>query len=155
MTDREFVEEFNTYYPFERYIFNNPKPLGNLFDDAIVTELFVPSTEIKPNFSEDGYFYGYNSIDNDEVYIKLKTSVGEMRIGYYDFAEHIREDIRWNVFNDFGGCEWEGLYVEHDDDTDLKAALMKQKELIEQKYGECKIKDNFEITDTLNLLNEE
>lgn len=155
MTSEEFVMEFNTYYPFERYIFNEPRSLGNVFDDAVVSEVFVPSTEIKPQFDRNGKFFGYNGIANDEVYIKLKTSVGEMRIGYYDFAEHIREDIRWNVFNDFGGCEWEGLYVEHDDNTDLKIALMKQKSMIEKKYGECKIKSNFQITDTINLLTEE
>ena len=152
MTDKEFVEEFNTYYPFERYIFNNPKPLGNLFDDAVVIELFVPSTEIKAVFGEEGHFYGYTGINNDEVYIKLKTAASEIRIGYYDFAEHIREDIKWNIIQDFGSCEWEGLYTEHEDDSDLKTALLKQKEIIEYKYGECKIKDNFQITDTINLL---
>lgn len=155
MTDKEFAEKFNTYYPFERYIFNNPKPLRNLFDDAVVTELFVPSTDIKPEFSEECYFIGFTTIIDDDVYIKLKTSVGEMRIGYYDFAEHIREDIRYNIIQDFGSCEWEGLYVEHDDNSDLKVALMKQKSMIEEKYGECKIKSNFQITDTINLLMEE
>ena len=45
MIDEEFVHEFNTYYPFERYIFNNPKPLGNLFDDAVVPFDFRP---VKP-----------------------------------------------------------------------------------------------------------
>ena len=158
MTSEEFVMEFNTYYPFERYIFNEPKSLGNLFDDAVVSELFIPSTEIKPQVDKYGNFLGYNNINNDEVYVKLKTSIGEMRIGYYDFAEHIREDIRWNVFNDFGGYEWECLYIEHDEDednTELKVALMKQKSLIEHKYGECKIKRNFQIEDTINLLSEE
>lgn len=46
--DKEFLSVFNEHYPFERYIVKEPKPIGNLFDDAFLTEIFVPETEIKP-----------------------------------------------------------------------------------------------------------
>lgn len=48
---------------------------------------------------------------------------------------------------DFGEYEWEGLYVEHEDEEtgenndSLKTALLEQKRLIEEKYGECVIKN--------------
>ena len=41
-----------------------------------------------------------------------------------------------------GGYEWEGLYVDHESDNeDLKIALLEQKRLIEEKYGEYTVKD--------------
>jgi len=40
--DREFLSVFNEYYPFERYIVKDPKSITYLFDDAILTEIFVP-----------------------------------------------------------------------------------------------------------------
>ena len=48
MNDKEFINTFNEYYPFERYIVKEPKKINYLFDDVLLTELFVPSTEIKP-----------------------------------------------------------------------------------------------------------
>ena len=46
--DEQFLNVFNSYYPFERYIIKDPKPIGNLFEDALLTEIFIPLTEIKP-----------------------------------------------------------------------------------------------------------
>jgi hypothetical protein len=46
MNDKEFIDVFNEYYPFERYILKNPKSIENLFDDLLLTEIFVPKTEI-------------------------------------------------------------------------------------------------------------
>ena len=48
MTDKEFIDTYNEYYPFERYIVKNPEKINYLFDDALLCELFIPSTEIKP-----------------------------------------------------------------------------------------------------------
>jgi hypothetical protein len=45
--------------------------------------------------------------------------------------------------------------VEPDEDDDLdelKEALQIQKGLIEEKYGVCNIKDNFDIEDTIKIL---
>ena len=152
--DTDFINSFNEYYPFERYIVKNPKKINYLFDDALLCELFIPSTEIKP-IMHDGEFVGFTQINDDDVYIKIKTSAGEIRMAYYDFNDHIREEIRNIIISDFGGYEWECLYVEPDEDDDLdelKEALQIQKGLIEEKYGICNIKDNFSIEDTSEIL---
>ena len=159
MADKEFIGTYNEYYPFERYILKNPKKINYLFDDALLCELFIPSTEIKP-IMHDGDFVGFTRINDDDIYIKLKTSAGEIRMAYYDFNDHIREEIRNIIISDFGSYEWECLYVEHgedeDDDLDeLKEALQIQKKLIEEKYGTCNVKDNFIIEDTIILIKED
>lgn len=158
--DTNFIDTFNEYYPFERYIVKNPKKINYLFDDALLCELFIPSTEIKPVMHE-GCFVGFTHINDDEIYIKLKCKDEcndnwvEFRMAYYDFNDHIREEIRNTIISDFGGYEWECLYVEPDEDDDLnelKEALQIQKKLIEGKYGVCNIKDNFSIEDTIKIL---
>ena len=137
----EFVNVFNEYYPFERYIVKTPKSFVYLFDDALLTELFIPSTEIKP-IVLDGQFIGHTKVPKKEIYVKVKGPSGEMRFALFDFADVVIEDIMWIVISDFGGYEWESLYVDHEnDDEDLKIALLEQKRLIEEKYGECGIKD--------------
>lgn len=141
MNVEEFVNVFNEYYPFERYIVKTPKSIVYLFDDAQLTELFMPSTEIKP-IVLDGQFIGFTKFPKNEIYVKVKGSAGEMRFALFDFADSVIEDIMSIVISDFGGYEWESLYVEHDDGSeDLKTALLEQKRLIEEKYGECNVKD--------------
>ena len=141
MRIEEFVNVFNEYYPFERYIVKTPKSFVYLFDDALLTELFIPSTEIKP-IVLDGQFIGHTKVPKKEIYVKVKGPSGEMRFALFDFADVVIEDIMWIVISDFGGYEWESLYVDHEnDDEDLKIALLEQKRLIEEKYGECGIKD--------------
>ena len=141
MRIEEFVNVFNEYYPFERYIVKTPKSFVYLFDDAQLTEVFVPSTEIKP-IVIDGQFVGHTKVPTDEIYIKVKGPAGEMRFALFDFADVVIEDIMWIVISDFGGYEWEGLYVDHEgDNEDLKNALLEQKRLIEEKYGEYTVKD--------------
>jgi hypothetical protein len=154
MNDKDFISTYNEYYPFERYIVKNPKKINYLFDDALLCELFIPSTEIKPIIHDD-VFVGFTQINDDGIYVKLKTSAGEIRMAYYDFNDHIREEIRCIIISDFGAYEWESLYVEHEEDDDfneLKEALQIQKGLIEDKYGVCNVKDNFIIEDTINIL---
>ena len=152
--DKEFVNTFNEYYPFERYIVKEPKQINYLFDDVVLTELFVPSTEIKPCVDEEGVFHGFISLNNEDIYVKLKCGDAEFRMAYYDFKEHIREEIRVTVIRDF--AEWESLYVDYGDEDmneELKKALLIQKQLITNKYGKCDIKSNFVISDTIKLLN--
>lgn len=152
--DEEFLDTFNECYPFERYIFKEPKSIGMTFDDMLLTEVFVPYTEIKPVTNENGSFLFYTSIPYNEVYVKVVGNAGEMRIGYFDFEIHIREMIRHNFIEDFGEYEYEGLYVDHEDEGDdnasLIAVLKNQKSLIEEKYGECNIKSSVRS----NLVNE-
>lgn len=152
--DEDFLNVFNEYYPFERYIFKDPKPIGMTFDDVLLTEFFCPYTEIKPVLDENNKLLYFTSIPYNEVYVKVVGNAGEMRIGYLDFEEHIRTMIRCNFIEDFGGYEYEGLYVDHDDEGDdnasLIAVLKNQKALIEEKYGECNIKPSVRS----NLVNE-
>ena len=151
--DKNFLNTFNEYYPFERYIVKTPKPINYLFDDALLTELFVPSTEIKPILNENGEFITFTSINYDEVYVKIKGTAGIMRFSYFDFSSSIREEIRNIIYQDFGKYEWEMLYVEHEEGCDeLRNALKEQKELITQEYGICNIKDGFNISDTIGMM---
>jgi hypothetical protein len=141
----EFLSVFNDRYPFERYIFKTPRSLGNLFDDVLVTEVFVPTTEIKPYFSDNGQYLGSNEIPKDEIYLKLKGPGGEFRMGLIDFNESICEDVIFNLYEDFGGYAWECLYVDHEDegaDDELQEVLLEQKRLITEKYGICNIKEH-------------
>lgn len=151
MTDKDFIDTYNEYYPFERYIVKNPQQINYLFDDVLLCELFIPSTEIEPIIRE-GEFVGFTQINDNDIYVKLKTSVGEIRMAYYDFSNHIREEIRHIIVSDFGGYEFECLYVKHEDNSDLLIALQIQKKLIEEKYGTCNVKDNFIIEDTIEIL---
>ena len=143
--DKDFINTFNEYYPFERYILTEPKSIDNLFDDAVLLEIFIPNTEIKPIIGSDGKPTKYwTKIDNDEIYVKIKGPAGVMRMGYFDFEPHIRENIRYIFYEDFGSYEWQSLYVEYEEEyeyDDLKEKLLKQKELITKQYGECEIKE--------------
>ena len=149
MTDKAFIDTYNECYPFERYIVKNPKKINDLFDDALLCELFIPSTEIKP-ITYNGKFVSSTQVNKGEIYIKLKCKNEydekwtEFRMAYYDFNAHIREEIRHIIISDFGYYEWECLYVEHENENDaLAIALQIQKKLIEEKYGTCNVKDNF------------
>lgn len=138
--DNEFITIFNEYYPFERYIVKTPKPINYLFDDAVITELFVPYTEIKPVLY-DGNFSGHTSVNEDEIYVKVKGNAGEMRFSYFDFSEAVRETIRDIIIDDMGAYEYESLYVDHEDgEPELAEMLRNQKYMITEKYGKCKTK---------------
>lgn len=157
MNDKDFIDTFNECYPFERYIVKNPKKINYLFDDALLCELFIPSTEIKP-IVHNGNYIGSTQVNKDEIYIKLKCknehndNWNEFRMAYYDFNDHIREEIRDIIVSDFGDYEWECLYVDHKDNNDLVTALQIQKKLIEEKYGTCNVKDDFIKENTIKLL---
>lgn len=159
--DKDFINTFNEYYPFERYIVKEPKKIDYLFDDVLLTELFVPSTEIKPCIDENKVFHGWTSVADDEIYVKLKCKNEcddnwvEFRMAYYDFNDHIREKIRWIILEDFGGYEWQSLYVEYETEeeyNELKEALKTQYNLIKEKYGECKVKPDMDIINTIKLV---
>ena len=138
--DKEFLNVFNEYYPFERYILKEPKSIGNLFDDLLLTEIFVPATEIEPILDDTGHLITFTEINSDDVYVKVKGCASEMRIGYFDFAEHIRENIRDIFKEDIGDYVYECLFTDHEDRSDLEKELELQKKLITTKYGRCKVK---------------
>jgi hypothetical protein len=130
--------------------------INSLFDDVMLTELFVPSTEIKPIADDNGDLVGFTEIPTDEIYIKLKNSSGgEFRMSFFDFSEDIQEAMRFLVIQDMGQYEWECLYVDDESDQEeLKDALSEQRDLITQKYGSCEIKESFDITSTINIINQ-
>lgn len=147
MTEEYFISVFNERYPFERYIFKTPVKINSLFDDLFVTELFIPSTEIKPILDQTGSLIRFTEVPADEIFVKVTGPFGEARLSLFDFADGVREDIRYSLIMDFGQYEWESLYVRDDDadDEELKDAIETQRELIEKKYGACNVKDNISM----------
>lgn len=147
MTEEYFISVFNERYPFERYIFKESVKINTLFDDLFLTELFIPSTEIKPILDSTGDIVRFTEVPLNEIYVKVKGKFGEARLSFFDFADDIREEIRYSLIMDFGQCEWESLYVQGDDDDDemLNDAIEGQRVLIEKKYGVCNIKDNISL----------
>lgn len=144
MKEEYFISVFNERYPFERYIFKEPVKINALFDDLFLTELFIPSTEIKPILNSTEDIMGFTEVPSNEIYVKVKGTFGEARLSFFDFADDIREEIRYSLIMDFGQYEWESLYVQGDADDDemLIDAIEGQRVLIEKKYGVCNIKDN-------------
>ena len=69
----------------------------------------------------------YTSVPKDEIYVKFICGESEIRLAYTDFSTSVREEIRWNVIRDFGDYEWQDLYVENEDHSYLKEALLIQK----------------------------
>lgn len=133
MYDEKFIDVFNEHYPFERYIVKNPKAVGLLFDDALLTEIFIPDAEEKAN-----RLY----LNKDEISIKIQGPAGEMRFWFYDFEEHIRLNIIRIIIEDIGDYQYECLYIDNEDMEPLIDELKTQKSLIEKKYNICKIKQN-------------
>lgn len=134
--DEEFLMTFNEFYPFERYIIKNPKRIN--YDNALLTEIFVLKTKDTDLDSDDEDFLCSNYRDND-LYIKVKGDDGEMRFSYFDFAPHIREEIRRVFIEDFGQYNYDSLYFDNGDDEDnqsLSEELDYQRKLITDKYGE-------------------
>ena len=149
--DKKFLNTFNECYPFEIYIIKEPKLIGNLFDDAYLTEIFVPDTKIEPILDDNGELITFTKINPKEVYVKLRTKAGEIRFCYFDFSPYIREEIRDIFINDFGPYEYECLYVDYEDTEDLERTLNEQKLLITEKYGKCISKEENRITKKFKL----
>ena len=117
----------------------------------MLTEIFVPNTKIEPILNDDGSLLDFTRINPNDVYVKLCTKAGELRFGYFDFSETVRENIRDIFMDDFGGYEYECLYVEYEDIEDLVRLLNEQKALITEKYGECVVKRENYITTRIKL----
>ena len=141
--DESFINVFNEYYPFEHYIVVDPKPINDE-GDVLLTGITVLETEIKPIFNDDGKIVSYTCVSIDDVIITLKCQGTEFRFKYYDFNEHIRENIRDIMIDDFGAQEYEYLYIipPEEESIKLKNVLLKQKQLIEEKYCKCVVKNN-------------
>lgn len=140
--DEMFLDVFNFHYPFEKYIVLNPEPIGFLYDDAILTEIFIPRIDDLEKL-----------IGSEKVYVEIKGKAGRMRFAFYDFEEHIRLNIIRIIIEDFGDYEYECLYIDNNDTYDvLKPKLDIQKKLIIEKYGECFVKNDNYLANFLNLI---
>lgn len=153
MTEDSFINLFNENYPFERYILKTPVRINALFDDLLLTEIFVPETEIRPIIDENKHLVKYTEVPRNEIYVKVKSKHHHqsMRLAFYDFSEEIREEIEYAMIKDFGQYEWECLYIDFDAPlNDLQKALQTQYSLIKAKYGNCDIK-NITCVNTLEI----
>lgn len=132
--DEEFLMTFNEFYPFERYIIKNPKRIND--DNALLTEIFVLKTK-DTDLDSDENFLCSKYRDND-LYIKVKGDAGEIRFSYFDFAPHIREEIRRVFIEDFGRYNYDSLYFDSGDydNQSLFEELDYQRKLITNRYGE-------------------
>ena len=145
--DEEFLMTFNEYYPFEKYIIKNPKKIND--DGVLLTEIFVLKTKADTVDSNENFLCGKYSDIN--FYIKVKGDTSEMKFSYFDFAPHIREEIRRVFIEDFGQYNYDSLYFDNGDDEDnqsLVEELDYQRKLITDKYGEFVAK--FVYNDKLN-----
>ena len=140
---KEFVNIFNEYYPLERYIIRKPVSIGTVFGDVMLTEIFVPYTEIKPIVDENNKFHGdFTKINKKEVYVKLKCDNTEYRFSIADLSDTLVENIIYIFIDDFDAYNIESLYVDREDNdySELKAVLDEEAKLITEKYGICNIK---------------
>ena len=143
--DEDFLSNFNEKYPLERYIFKKPVSLGLDFDDVQLIEIFVPKTKIEPIF-HNGQYVDTTKLNPKEVYVKVKGPCGEMRFGYFDFNDGIRDTIRESFCEDFGDYV-QYLCINPEGDEEIEQEMTKiltnQYKLIVEKYGSCEIKQNF------------
>ena len=143
MNDKEFINVFNEYYPFEHYIINNPKSIND-DDDVLLIGITVPETKIQSIYNVDGNFVFNTQVSKGDIVVILKYAFVEFTFKYYDFNDHIRDNIRSIIIDDFGAKEYEYLYIEPNEkeSIELKNILLKQKEIIEKEFGYYNIKDN-------------
>ena len=136
--EEEFIREFNEFYPFDKYILREPKSIQTYFDDLILKEIFIPKA-LPEIVNCNGYLVNNNPLDYNEIYVIVQTKLGELKIGYLDFSEEIRENIRAIIYKDFGLYEWQCLYMEPDEDESfdsLQEVLEEESKLIKEKYGD-------------------
>ena len=121
--DVKFAMDFINYYPFDRYIFTNPKPIEDTFEQLKLKELFTI----------------YDSDFN--IGLLLEGPCGEVKLSYWDFDYYIRVMIRVAFIEDLGNHEYECLYVDYEDNETLISKLMEQKNLLLAKYNKCNVKE--------------
>lgn len=130
-TRDEFVQIMDTYYPLERYIFSKPKRL----DEKTCTRLMKDI-----HYKRDG-----------QLWLTIKGGAGEVSMMYDEFSDYYKKFIKEALVEDFGADNWQALYTETEDDTQLREALKGQVEAIMVKDGDCRTREGVS-EDTLRLL---
>ncbi len=121
--DVKFIMDFIDYYPFDRYIFINSKPIEDTFEQLKLKELFT---------IYDGDF---------NIGLLLEGPCGEVKLSYWDFDYYIRVNVKNAFIEDLGNHEYECLYIDYEDNETLISKLMKQKELLFAKYNKYNVKE--------------
>lgn len=142
MAIQDFINTFNEYYPFDTYILKTPKQINTLFEEILITEIFIPNTNINPILSEERKNTCFTSINKKDIYVNVLVKGMEFKMWFYDFAEHVQENIVNSVIDDFEPLEWENLYIDYEEETKLSEILQEQQKLLILKYGFCNIKNN-------------
>lgn len=130
-TRDEFVKTMDTYYPLEKYVFSKPKRL----DGKTLTRLMKDI-----HYKKDG-----------NLWLTIKGGAGEVSMMYDEFSDYYKRFIREALVEDFGADNWQALYTETEDDTQLREALRRQVEAITEKDGDCRAREDAP-EETLRLL---
>ena len=134
MEDLIFATTFGNY-PFERYIFEKPQLLDEVFGDVLITEIFESSAELKQNL--DAWPHR-----PEDLHVKIKGADGrELRLPYLTFSTKSRKRIRDIFRNDLSESVFDDLRKKHENHQELTEKINQQKTLITQKYGTFKVKE--------------
>lgn len=120
----DLIRNFYKYYPYTRYIFEQPKAIGGgSFGCLNLSEFIV--------------------IDEDSAHLKFKTLKGETLMFSIDsLSDRVQLEVRNTILRDFGSFAYACLGNDHLDRTELDSVLEKQKKLLEEKYGAALERNN-------------
>lgn len=121
-TEKEFIRMLCETYPFQRYIFRLPRSLTFYNVRAIIKEFFIT--------------------DDKNPLVTIWIGDVYIDIPYFDFKEHTRTEIINLTMEDISLESWDALY-NNNPDCGLMYGIEKQEMLINKKYKECKVINNF------------
>lgn len=130
-TRDEFTQIMDTYYPLEKYVFSKPKILDKKTCHRLMKDI---------HYKKDGH-----------LWLTIKGGAGEVSMMYDEFSDYYKSFIREALVEDFGADNWQALYTETEDDTQLREALRRQVETITEKDGDCRTREGAS-EETLRLL---
>lgn len=130
-TKDEFVQIMDTYYPLEKYVFNKIEKLDGETCSRVMKDI---------HYKKDG-----------NLWVTIKGTEGEVNMMYDEFSDYYKRYIREALVEDFGADNWQSLYTETEDDTQLREAFRRQVEAITEKDGNCRAREEAS-EETLRLL---
>lgn len=143
MTTEEFLNIFNEDYPYERYIFKNPKPISIAFNKLLLTEIWIPYTKIEPvlyDLNGKKAISYWTKIPDSDVNVKCSTESGEIILfNYYDFCDGVQENIISNWLEEIGDA-YQQMYIDYEDKSDRDSMFEEQRLLNIKHYGDARVK---------------